>query len=1803
MSGGGSSRRSAGAVRDVLVNAAVTLVIVLLAVFLYVLWIKIVPGSTAAGGTFLPPEHRNASNANFDEQRGIAELRSRVRQNKSRKLSVNTEQYEAKKQLAYFIPTKLPSKVPLHEHDVLYGQDELWRKAGKQHVQLPKAFGKKQPFGHFIHKDDELWDPTPQYEFNAFGHHFHLELKLDASASSATQTLRAHHVFRNHSHVLPIHKDASRCFYSGKVLGDASSRVNLNLCHGMFGYIRTSHGIYFVEPSEYWPPENATDVPSSPSVMHAMYPLVAPAGDADQPEESHCAVPHSPATDHVDDQPQDEENSTHHRVSRSLLSYYYATKPPGSVSKQLYIEVKVVTDRKMHEYHGDGLTQYVMTLMSIVSSLFKDASIGNHVNIKVVDIENLADTSFFASSDVYWKSKYNSNDVWATEMLKKFCIWQNENRHTRDRTRQYDTALLLTRENLCRYNNLTSCGTLGLAEVGAACNPKKSCSIVQDNGLSAAFTIAHELGHVLNMKHDNDNQCKRFMEPKSRHYMMAHMLGENTFPWEWSNCSRHYLTEFLESGQGYCLENEPHLELPLSVDSSLPGENFNHNRQCEMLYGPGSRICTYMPSCNSLWCSQAQSDEQNGCLSQHIPWADGTMCAHNSWCQKGRCVPKNREALTPRDGGWSTWGPFGVCSRSCGGGIKQAKRECDNPRPENGGKYCIGERVRYHSCNTQDCPYNQKDFRDQQCSNFRKGYGEGKWIAKYFSTAEDQCKLYCRQGTDFQHLFAEKVVDGTPCSPKTNDICINGKCHPAGCDHILGSNKTLDSCGVCDGDNSTCTMVTGTYNGSIPEYQKVVEIPAGSTSIFIKQTPLYYADVTAGDNIHLALKLKDTGQYILNGNFNIRPYATRLLDAGTPISYNGARSYVEIINSTLESLKVAIILEVFIAGTPVAANVEYQYMVHFPYIWKPTSDWSTCHKTCFKQRSLGCFERRTNIEVDKYLCNNSTQEKPQTKKICNLSHCKIYWKGSRCIHLINNYEKEVDKRFCEKVKAVPRFFKPAASTYRWEYGTWSECGVGCNPGNQTRSAKCLGYKNRYLPDQYCPPLNPIDTVRMCEVLCYSVWKTGDWTKCSAKCGSGYQRRSVWCELDGFKVNTEQCPGAEPSSQRECVQPACGYWKTGPSSVTTVKFKSHNSSDLMAKNVIVPAHSPLQIAWVDGEWSECSVSCGKGYKRRIVQCLNLNSNDVLSDALCEQLSSKPMTQHTCSHTCGTWRPREWQPCSATCGKGMMKRQVVCESEWGRLSLPDTSCGNQEKPVSEHSCELKPCTMVFHQQERKWSTGSWGECIVVNKDCGVGTRRRQVRCLHGVCDGDAPPDIEPCVIPCRNARWNFGEWGECSRPCGTGHKYRLVRCQSVDGQFLNEEECPVGERPTNKQECNTHRCNGYRWKVGAWEQCSLRCGRGVKRRTVQCVSSGKGAVEDFHCSGRKPPDTRFCFKYQCPYSWQIGDWSECSSTCGSGVQTRQVTCHKVVGLGWLEPSKVPDGQCYNLEKPAATQACHLDSCSLQYHWMTGPWKPCSAVCGKRGKKRRAVHCVGHDRLRVPNSFCRQDKVPARKAKCNVMRCPGPSSCREVKFLHRHVATDGTYTLNLFGMNVSVYCHEMTSHNPKEYLTLPTGEMENYSEFYHLSLKNPNTCPLDGKRLEKCDFCYEEKKGLSGTTVFTKIRFNPQSLKVTRDDFTFARLIRGRKYIPYGEAGDCYSNVLCPQGRFSVNLSGTPFRVSPTTGWISNGGSMDQHPDEEHQKVWGKCGGNCGTCSPRKETGLKLELLWPDRHLKHHGRWRPS
>ena len=54
---------------------------------------------------------------------------------------------------------------------------------------------------------------------------------------------------------------------------------------------------------------------------------------------------------------------------------------------------------------------------------------------------------------------------------------------------RHDVAVWITRLNIG--------GPSGYAPVSGVCDPERSCSLNRDEGLSSAFILAHELGHIL----------------------------------------------------------------------------------------------------------------------------------------------------------------------------------------------------------------------------------------------------------------------------------------------------------------------------------------------------------------------------------------------------------------------------------------------------------------------------------------------------------------------------------------------------------------------------------------------------------------------------------------------------------------------------------------------------------------------------------------------------------------------------------------------------------------------------------------------------------------------------------------------------------------------------------------------------------------------------------------------------------------------------------------------------------------------------------------------------------------------------------------------------------------------------------------------------------------------------------------------------------------------------------------------------------------------------------------------------------
>lgn len=59
----------------------------------------------------------------------------------------------------------------------------------------------------------------------------------------------------------------------------------------------------------------------------------------------------------------------------------------------------------------------------------------------------------------------------------------------------HDVAVWLTRLDIG--------GPSGYAPIGGACDPKRSCALNRDEGLTSAFIIAHEMAHMLVLKFIN----------------------------------------------------------------------------------------------------------------------------------------------------------------------------------------------------------------------------------------------------------------------------------------------------------------------------------------------------------------------------------------------------------------------------------------------------------------------------------------------------------------------------------------------------------------------------------------------------------------------------------------------------------------------------------------------------------------------------------------------------------------------------------------------------------------------------------------------------------------------------------------------------------------------------------------------------------------------------------------------------------------------------------------------------------------------------------------------------------------------------------------------------------------------------------------------------------------------------------------------------------------------------------------------------------------------------------------------------
>lgn len=378
------------------------------------------------------------------------------------------------------------------------------------------------------------------------------------------------------------------------------------------------------------------------------------------------------------------------------------------------------------------------------------------------------------------------------------------------------------------------------------------------------------------------------------------------------------------------------------------------------------------------------------------------------------------------------------------------------------------------------------------------------------------------------------------------------------------------------------------------------------------------------------------------------------------------------------------------------------------------------------------------------------------------------------------------------------------------------------------------------------------------------------------------------------------------------------------------------------------------------------------------------------------SSSPVHPH--------WNASSWSHCSSSCGVGNMSRTVTCvggnSTEACELELNATT-----RPSAKAVCrEYAGC---------QWNAGPWGKC---NTTCGTGERRRDVLCTNSQISECfkvlwvVPPEAEPCTESF-GCEWGSDEWGKCSESCGSGLQHRDVFCRNGGDGFCAQN----GQRPESIRNCSEF--SNCSWMTGKWSACSSTCGDGSRTREVTCGRDGNQSFCHLNASA-KPALQEACHDSS-GCSWQVSDWSGCSTSCGKGMQLRNLSCSSgqaadcmdldpppenqsclaMSGCRWASEWSVCSSSCGSgtkqrqVHQGGGALSAIIDECSnvSGCEWFIGHWGSCSVTCG-RGEQQRRVNCSSN----ATGACAHLGKRPHERRNCtdlptcNESDAPGDSRC---------------------------------------------------------------------------------------------------------------------------------------------------------------------------------------------------------------------
>ncbi|XP_057313082.1 SCO-spondin-like isoform X2 [Hydractinia symbiolongicarpus] len=951
---------------------------------------------------------------------------------------------------------------------------------------------------------------------------------------------------------------------------------------------------------------------------------------------------------------------------------------------------------------------------------------------------------------------------------------------------------------------------------------------------------------------------------------------------------------------------------------------------------------------NSTGCSQTCG---NGIYQRNRTCDNPTPIGENSWCVNlNNMTALNETGIVPClivecpvNGSWTMWTNWTACSKSCDNGTRIRLRECVNPAPSFGGDKCTRldgtmalEEASTERCNTDPC------FR------------QGGWSDWFNSTG---CSQTCGNG-----IYQRNRTCDNPTPIGENSWCVNLNnmtalnetgivpCLIVECP-VHGGWSEWSSYRVC---SATCDK--GTYsrnrtcNNPAPAFNGSKCLDSTNTTMLLMENVTEVCQIVEcivpgdwSDYVNVTECSKSCGA----GTVTQERYCNNPPPRGGGIACEGLEGPALFQNKTLAC-----------NTNPCPVNGT----------WGNWTEYSPCSVTCgngTKNKNRSCDNPAPAHGGYPCTLTNGSIGLFETKFMsCQDKECQVngswseWSNATMCSKSCDNgtYTRE---RFCNN--------PPKA-------GSGSDCVGGDNATYDTETLDCNTHN--------CP--------------IHGAWTTWDNSTCNATCDGGYITAS-----------------------RECKNPLPQY---GGNNCT-----NSNGVEARTETIVGPCNThscPVHGGW--SEWSSyrvCSATCDKGTYSRNRTCNNpapaFNGLKCLDSTNTTMLLMENVTEVCQIVECIV--PGDWSDyvnvteCSKSCGNGTVTQERYCNSPTPRGG--GIACEGPEGPAlfqnKTLACNTNPCPV-----NGTW--GNWREYSPCSVTCGNGTKNK-----NRSCDNPAPAyGGYPCTLTngsmglfetkfmsCQdevcpvNGSWS--EWSSatmCSKSCGNGTYTRERFCNNPP-KAGSGIDCVGGDNTTYDTEtldCNTHNCpiHGNWTEWSSYSDCSVTCGIGTKERNRTCTDpppqfGGDECVMMNTTRGLVEYNSTQCNLVMCPIHGAWTDWynSTCNATCGGGYITAFRECKN-------PPPNYGGNNCtnsYGVEQTGIemiVNSCNNHSCPVHGNWSTwSGYTACSLTCGN-GTKSRNRTCNNPDPM-YGGLLCNltdgtNGLEEIETMDCFEARCPDPYDC---------------------------------------------------------------------------------------------------------------------------------------------------------------------------------------------------------------------